>query len=108
MCIIPCELHPSAPAHILARVGAGDLQERGMSTFVPPHSMIQDAKRCARELEKFEYRKKVRTATTMTRNNSSDNSEDGGVANDEVMAQAQAWVDGLRSLPKEVCTASTR
>ena len=66
-----------------------------------PNSVIQDAKRRARELEKFEYRKKVRTATTTT-NNSSDNSEAGGVANDEAMAQAQTWVDRLRSLPKEI------
>ena len=55
-----------------------------------PHSVIQDAKRRARELEKFEYRKKVRS------------SDSGEAANDEELARAQAWVDRLRSLPKAI------
>jgi len=64
-----------------------------------PNAVIQDAKRRARQLENFEYRKKART---------NDNTENSTVLEDHAAAEEAsagiAWVNRFRRLPKDALT----
>ena len=65
-----------------------------------PNTVIQDAKRRARELENFEYRKKSRTEESGDGATASSSPDDHAAA--EEASAAMAWLNHFRRQPKEV------
>ena len=66
-----------------------------------PTSVIQDAKRRARKLEDFQYRKQARTEESLQGESGAEPASNDPGATEEAAA-ALAWIDRFRRLPKEV------
>lgn len=66
-----------------------------------PHSVIQDAKRRARALENFEYRKKSRTSSSEGDNNNNASTSTKPAHSEEELAAARAWRKRVNRIPKD-------